>query len=51
MPEVVEVAERSWLDSWPCSMEAKVDHQMDKFERYEMMNRMCKDEGKKELNS
>ena len=49
MHQIVVVAEGSWLDSWPGTMQEEIENQMDTFEVYEMMNGMCEDEGVKEL--
>ena len=42
MKEIAEVAERSWLDSWPGNMQEEAVGQMETAEAYQMMTEMCK---------
>ena len=48
--QIVEVAEGSWSDSWPDTMQVEIEDQQDTVEAYEMMNGMCQDEEVKGLN-
>ena len=50
MQQIAEVAEGSWLDLWPGTMQEEVEDQIYTVEAYKMMNGMCEDEGMKELN-
>ena len=50
MEKMAEVAEGNWSVSWPGTMQEEAEHQMDRAEAYEMMNRICEYEGVKELN-
>ena len=50
MQQTAEVAEGSWLDSWPGTMQEKVGDQIDTVEAYNIINGMYEDEGVKELH-
>ena len=50
MQETAEVAEESWLYSWPGTMQEEAEDQRYTVETYEMMNGICEDENVKELN-
>ena len=47
MPQIVDVAEESCLNSWPGTVQEEVDNQMDTVESYEILNKICEDQGAK----
>ena len=49
MQQIAEVAEGSWLHSWPDTKQEEVEDLKDTIDVYEVMNGMCDDEGVKDI--
>ena len=49
MQQIAQVGKGNWSDSWPGTTKEGVDEKVDMIEAYEMMNGVCEDEDRKNM--